>query len=72
MHGTNVKKKKKKIFPLWDFTQRGFVVPMFSGQPIGTIFNGKVVCLDCLTVENGTDWLSRKHRHYESTLCKIP
>jgi hypothetical protein len=43
-----------------------------SGQPIGSIFKGQTVFLHCLTLEGGTDGLSRKVGNYLSTLRYTP
>jgi hypothetical protein len=46
------------IFAFIDVTQRILVVTEVSGQPTGSIFKGQAV-LDYLTLEDGTDRLSR-------------
>ena len=45
-----------------DHTQPKMIVTDVSGRP---------VCLDCLTLEDGTDMLSRSVGDYQCTLCNI-
>jgi hypothetical protein len=51
---------------LWAVTQRRLVVTYITGQPIDPIF------LDCLTLEDGINRLSRNVGNYQSTLRNIP
>jgi hypothetical protein len=48
----------------WDVTRRRLVVTDVSGQPIDPIFKAQAVFLDCLNVEDETDWLSRNVSKY--------
>ena len=43
----------------WDVTQRREIITDVSGQLITPIFKGRTVQEYCLTVEDGTDNLSR-------------
>jgi hypothetical protein len=65
--------KQRGYSLFWDFTQRRLsLVTDVSGQPIGSIFKGQAVFLDCLTLEDAQDRLSRNVSNYQSTLRKIP
>ena len=55
----------------WDVAQHWLVVTDVSGQPIGPILNGQSL-LDCLTLEGGTDRLSRNDGNYQLTPLNIP
>jgi hypothetical protein len=64
---------------LWDCTQCRLVVADVLGQPIDPIFKGQAIqeefCVDCLTLEGGTDELGCPERlvtKCQSTLHKIP
>jgi hypothetical protein len=56
-------------------TQRRLVVIDVSGQRIGPIFMEQAVeedFLDCFSLEDGTNTLSRNVDNYQSTLRSIP
>ena len=57
-----------------DVRQRRLVRTDVSGQHVGPIFKGQAVQedLDCVTLEAGTDRLSRNVGTYQSTLPNIP
>jgi hypothetical protein len=58
---------------VWDVTQHRLVVNDVSGQTTGTMFKDQGdQSKDCLTLEDGTDSLSRNVGNYQSTLCNIP
>ena len=63
-----------EISPLMGFYAAWIRSADVSGKRIGPIFKGQAVYLDCLTLENGTDRLSRKRRetNHECSLRKIP
>ena len=50
----------------WAVTQRRLVVTYVTGQPIDPIF------LDCLTLEDGINRLSRNVGNYQPALHKVP
>jgi hypothetical protein len=56
----------------WDVTHRTLVVTVVSEQLIDPIFKGQAVQDDCVTVEDGTDRLSRNFGNYQSRLRNIP
>jgi len=57
-----------------DVRQRRLVRTDVSGQHVGPIFKGQAVQedLDCVTLEAGTDILSRNVGTYQSTLRNMP
>ena len=65
-----------KSWLFWNVAQGRLVVADVSGQPIASIFKVQAVqvFLDCLTVEDGTDSLTRNvgNYNYQSTLRDIP
>ena len=56
----------------WDVTQRGLVVTDVSGKHIGPVFKGQAVRKEWVTLENGSDMLSRNVYNHRSTLHNIP
>jgi len=57
-----------------DVRRRRLVHTDVAGQCVGPIFKGQAVQegLDCVTLETGTDRLSRNVRTYQSMLPNIP
>ena len=54
-------------------TKNILVVTDVSGQIVGSIFKGEAACLDCLTLEYGTDSLPEMPiTNYQYTLPNIP
>ena len=56
----------------WDFTQSILVVTDVSGQAIGPIFKGQAFFLECCTIDDGKDRLSRNVGNHPCTLRNIP
>jgi hypothetical protein len=46
------------------------LVTDIPGQPIHTICKGQAEAVDCLTLEDGTDWLYRNVCNYQPMLRK--